>query len=115
MNSITKNKVNQSTGVTIHGTSLVITKDAFPELLMKIVDSCDGDSDEGVLLGDQFGILSGWMYQGQSWMDSPRHDSDTITRSIAFTSPEGNSFCGEYQTNLIVGFPFHDVTLTIEH
>lgn len=108
---MTKKKDFSMTGVTFSGTCLTITKQAFPELLDEIVNTCDGDMDDGVKLNERFGILSGWTYQGMSWEGSPRHDSDTTTRSITFTSPEGVNYYGEFDTNLCVGDPFDDVEL----
>lgn len=108
---MTKKKKFTLTGVAFNGTSLTITKDGFPELLYEIASTCEGDIDEGVTLSEHFGILSGWTYQGMAWEGSPRHDSDTTTRSITFTSPEGVNYYGEFDTNLCVGDPFDDVEL----
>ena len=45
------------------------------------------------------------------WTGSPRHDGDTTTRQVTFISPDDVVYVGEYESNLMCGDPFHDVTL----
>ena len=98
-------------GIIFDGTTLTIEKRAYSMLISEIYDIDENDDGDRVL-DDSFGILKGWKNLNESWTGSPRHDSDTTTRRVTFISPDDVVYVGEYESNLMCGDPFHDVTLT---